>query len=114
MISQVTKSHSCDYHEALPPERIAGFFEKPALDGRSYRVIKLKNRLEALLIHDPHTERVSGALDVNVGSFSDPVDIPGIAHAVEHLLFMGTEKVSSRRPIRSAIALDIMVFSPFA
>ncbi len=114
MISQVTKSHSCDYHEALPPERIAGFFEKPALDGRSYRVIKLKNRLEALLIHDPHTERVSGALDVNVGSFSDPVDIPGIAHAVEHLLFMGTKKVSSGRPIGSAIASDAKVFSPFA
>jgi insulysin len=32
-------------------------------------------------------------LDVNVGSFSDPKDMPGLAHAVEHMLFMGTEKV---------------------
>jgi predicted Zn-dependent peptidase len=32
-------------------------------------------------------------MDVNVGSFSDVKELPGIAHAVEHLLFMGTEKV---------------------
>ncbi|GLA67965.1 insulinase (Peptidase M16) [Aspergillus tubingensis] len=31
-------------------------------------------------------------MDVNVGSFSDPDDLPGTAHAVEHLCFMGTEK----------------------
>jgi insulysin len=70
--------------------------ERPALDNRSYRVIKLPNKLEALLIHDPDTDKVSAALDVNVGSFSDGDDMPGMAHAVEHLLFMGTEKV--RRP----------------
>jgi insulysin len=52
----------------------------------------LPNRLEVLLIHDPKTDKASAALDVNVGSFSDSEDMPGIAHAVEHLLFMGTEK----------------------
>ncbi|KAA8563846.1 hypothetical protein EYC84_011861 [Monilinia fructicola] len=31
-------------------------------------------------------------MDVNVGNFSDPEDFPGMAHAVEHLLFMGTKK----------------------
>ena len=30
---------------------------------------------------------------MGVGSFSDDDDMPGMAHAVEHLLFMGTEKV---------------------
>ena len=76
-----------------PPERIADDLERPELDKRLYRVIKLPNQLEALLIHDPETDKASGALDVNVGSFSDAEDMPGIAHAVEHLLFMGTEKV---------------------
>ncbi len=38
-------------------------------------------------------DKASAAMDVNVGSFSDQEDMPGIAHAVEHLLFMGTEKV---------------------
>ncbi|CAI6303660.1 unnamed protein product [Periconia digitata] len=66
--------------------------ERPALDDRSYRITTLANQLEVLLIHDPKTDQASAALDVNVGSFSDWEDLPGIAHAVEHLLFMGTEK----------------------
>lgn len=75
-------------------ERLADGLEKPSLDNRSYRVIKLPNQLEALLIHDPDTDKASAAMDVNVGSFSDAEEMPGMAHAVEHLLFMGTEKVS--------------------
>jgi insulysin len=66
--------------------------EKSQLDDRSYRIITLPNLLEVLLIHDAKTYEASAALDVNVGSFSDAPDMPGIAHAVEHLLFMGTEK----------------------
>ncbi|WZH44856.1 Metalloenzyme LuxS/M16 peptidase-like protein [Fusarium acuminatum] len=66
--------------------------EKPSLDDRDYRVIRLDNELEALLVHDPDTDKASAALDVNVGNFSDESDIPGMAHAVEHLLFMGTKK----------------------
>jgi insulysin len=67
--------------------------EKPQLDNRTYRVVRLANDLEALLIHDPDTDKASAAMDVNIGSFSDADDMPGMAHAVEHLLFMGTEKV---------------------
>jgi insulysin len=74
-------------------ERLADKIDKPLLDDRSYRVIKLPNQLEALLIHDADTDKASAAMDVNVGSFSDVKELPGIAHAVEHLLFMGTEKV---------------------
>lgn len=67
--------------------------ERAEVDDRSYRIITLPNQLEVLLIHDATTDKASAALDVNVGSFSDAEDMPGIAHAVEHLLFMGTEKV---------------------
>lgn len=76
-----------------PIERVAERLEKPALDDRSYRVVQLPNRLEALLVHDPDTDKASASVNVNVGSFSDADDMPGMAHAVEHLLFMGTEKV---------------------
>jgi hypothetical protein len=85
-----------DRHKPAPQHGavvISDFMEKPALDIRSYRVILLENHLEALLINDPETDKASAALDVNVGSFSDPKDMPGLAHAVEHMLFMGTEKV---------------------
>jgi len=75
---------------------LADKLEKPLLDNRSYRVVKLSNELEALLIHDPDTDKASAAMDINVGSFSDAEDLPGMAHAVEHLLFMGTEKVRVR------------------
>jgi hypothetical protein len=74
---------------------VTNAMEKPSLDIRSYRVIRLLNQLEVLLIHDPETDKASAALDVNVGSFSDPKDMPGLAHAVEHMLFMGTEKVNN-------------------
>ena len=75
-------------------ESISDTMEKPLLDDRSYRVIQLPNQLEILLIHDPNTDKAAAAMDVNVGSFSDPNDLPGTAHAVEHLCFMGTKKVS--------------------
>ncbi|KAK4156700.1 ubiquitin carboxyl-terminal hydrolase [Chaetomidium leptoderma] len=73
-------------------EIVTDRLEKPSLDDRSYRVIRLPNQLEALIVHDPKTDKASAAMDVNVGSFSDEDDMPGMAHAVEHLLFMGNKK----------------------
>ncbi|KAK6079970.1 peptidase M16 inactive domain-containing protein [Seiridium cupressi] len=73
-------------------ERVTDKLETPSLDDRSYRVIRLSNQLEALLVHDAETDKASAAMDVNVGNFSDEDDMPGMAHAVEHLLFMGTKK----------------------
>lgn len=82
-----------------PVERIADRLEAPELDDRSYRVIRLPNKLEALLVHDAETDKASASVNVNVGAFSDADDMPGMAHAVEHLLFMGTKKVpKTRRP----------------
>lgn len=81
-------------------KRITDSLEKPALDDRTYRVIQLPNRLEALLAHDPNTDKASASVNVNVGSFSDADDMPGMAHAVEHLLFMGTKKVGALTALR--------------
>jgi insulysin len=83
--------------------RVTDDLEKPALDDRSYRVIRLPNKLEALLVHDPDTDKASASLNVNVGSFSDEDDMPGMAHAVEHALFMGTKKVCSSRYVIAII-----------
>ncbi|KAF9777119.1 hypothetical protein IL306_004607, partial [Fusarium sp. DS 682] len=68
----------------IPVTLVTDSLEKPSLDDRDYRVIRLDNELEALLVHDPETDKASAALDVNVGNFSDESDIPGMAHAVEH------------------------------
>lgn len=68
--------------------------EKPLLDDRKYRYIKLEqNSLHVLLISDEQADKSAASLDVNVGSFADKeYKISGLAHFCEHLLFMGTEK----------------------
>eukprot|EP00698_Gefionella_okellyi_P003046 TRINITY_DN12867_c0_g1_i1.p1 TRINITY_DN12867_c0_g1~~TRINITY_DN12867_c0_g1_i1.p1 ORF type:complete len:1029 (+),score=222.97 TRINITY_DN12867_c0_g1_i1:180-3089(+) len=65
---------------------------RSAYDQRDYRHITLPNELQSLLISDPTTDRAAAALDVNVGHFMDPEDIPGLAHFCEHMLFLGTTK----------------------
>lgn len=71
---------------------VADQIDKPEVDSRSYRIVRLDNELEALLVHDPDTDKASAALDVHVGHLSDPPNAAGLAHFCEHLLFMGTEK----------------------
>ena len=46
----------------------------------------LENELEVLLVQDADTDKASAAMDVNVGNFSDPKDMPGLAHCVEHIV----------------------------
>lgn len=72
--------------------RLSENVEVSASDEREYRVITLPNKLQALLIHDPTTDKAAAALDVCIGHLSDPDEIPGLAHFLEHMLFMGTEK----------------------
>ncbi|GJE87118.1 insulin-degrading enzyme [Phanerochaete sordida] len=64
---------------------------KSEQDDREYRVIKLENGLEAMLVHDAKGDKAAASLDVGVGHLQDPDDMPGLAHFCEHLLFMGTE-----------------------
>lgn len=77
---------------------------KPDIDDRNYRMIKLDNELVALLINDPATDKSAAALDVNVGSFNDPRDLPGLAHFCEHLLFLGTEKYPKENDYNSYLS----------
>jgi secreted Zn-dependent insulinase-like peptidase len=61
-------------------------------DNRDYLPHQLKNGLRVLLISDPDTDKSAAALDVRVGSGSDPAERPGLAHLLEHMLFLGTEQ----------------------
>ncbi|XP_076831395.1 insulin-degrading enzyme isoform X2 [Brachyhypopomus gauderio] len=61
-------------------------------DKREYRGLEFTNGLKAMLISDPTTDKASAALDVHIGSLSDPPNISGLAHFCEHMLFLGTEK----------------------
>ncbi|MES1922343.1 hypothetical protein MHBO_003851 [Bonamia ostreae] len=61
-------------------------------DERQYRIAVLKNGIKAVLVSDPETEKGAVCMRVGIGSFSDPVDLPGTAHFLEHMLFLGTQK----------------------
>ncbi|MGR5220171.1 insulinase family protein [Vibrio parahaemolyticus] len=61
-------------------------------DNRSYRYLTLNNELRVLLIQDPKAQKSAAALAVNVGHFDDPSDREGLAHYLEHMLFLGTKK----------------------
>lgn len=66
--------------------------EKSVNDDRKYRLITLENKLTAMLISSPEADQAAASMDVNVGHFSDPEELPGLAHFLEHMLFLGTTK----------------------
>ncbi|XP_024393849.1 insulin-degrading enzyme-like 1, peroxisomal isoform X2 [Physcomitrium patens] len=65
---------------------------KPRTDKRDYRCVGLGNALQALIISDPETDKAAASMVVNVGSFSDPKGLEGLAHFLEHMLFFSSEK----------------------
>ncbi|MBK5413754.1 pyrroloquinoline quinone biosynthesis protein PqqF [Pseudomonas sp. TH31] len=52
----------------------------------------LANGLRVTLRHAPNLKRSAAALRVAAGSHDVPLAWPGLAHFVEHLLFLGTER----------------------
>ena len=48
--------------------------------------------MKVLLISDPNADNAAAALDVHAGSFLDPKEWEGLAHFLEHMLFLGTKK----------------------
>ncbi|KAG5680610.1 hypothetical protein PVAND_010104 [Polypedilum vanderplanki] len=93
-------------------------------DKKEYRLIKLKNGLKALLIKtftdvdktDPDENCASASLMVSIGSFHEPREIGGLAHFLEHMIFMGNRKypeesgfndfVTANRGRRNAMTSD--------
>jgi secreted Zn-dependent insulinase-like peptidase len=73
---------------AQPAEAIV----KSPHDQRQYEYVVLPNNLRVLLISDAKTDRAAAALEVGIGSSSDPDDRLGLAHFLEHMLFLGTKK----------------------
>lgn len=89
---------------------ITMFPNKSLSDYRNYKIINLENGIKVLLVSDirPKTLRqdiasvsndeeeentlAAAALCVNAGSFHEPSDVPGLAHFLEHMVFMGSEK----------------------
>ncbi len=65
---------------------------KSDVDQRSYKNIELSNGMKVLLISDPAADKAAAAVDVATGSNNDPLQRQGLAHFLEHMLFLGTKK----------------------
>ena len=65
---------------------------KGAQDTRDYRYLELPNRLRVMLVSDPATDKAAASMHVRAGSGNDPVSRQGLAHFLEHMLFLGTAK----------------------
>ncbi|XP_060660228.1 nardilysin [Drosophila nasuta] len=106
--------------------------DKSEGDKKQYRILNLSNGVNAMLISDPTTPEGSAsslsaaktpskqsstttleqfhgklaacAVLVNVGSFSEPYEYPGMAHFLEHMIFMGSTKYPEENAFDSFIA----------
>ena len=84
--SIVTPSHQASSSTLNP------VINKGQIDQREYQYLTLSNQLQVLLISDKDADKAAASLDVYVGSSDDPVDREGLAHFLEHMLFLGTQK----------------------
>ncbi len=66
--------------------------QKGSIDDRQYQYLVLKNELKVLLISDANADKAAASMDVNVGSYHDPIDRDDLAHFLEHMLILGTKK----------------------
>ena len=76
---------------------------KSPIDKKQYRYLELDNRLKVLLISNSETDKAAAALDVYAGSGADPKGWQGLAHFLEHMLFLGTKKYPTTDEYQSFI-----------
>jgi insulysin len=65
--------------------------------GYQERRIRLKNGLEAWLIHVPSIPLSSTAIAFGVGSADDPVEHMGLSHFLEHMVFLGSRRFNEEK-----------------
>ncbi len=83
-----------NFSAALRAQVPAGIPPRPQApnDESAYRRLTLDNGLRVILLSDPKFNKSSAALAVGTGSYRDPASRQGLAHFLEHMLFLGTAK----------------------
>lgn len=64
--------------------------------GRHASSVRLGNGLRVNLISDPAATRAAALMQVDAGSYHEPLAWPGLAHLLEHMLFRGSERFQAR------------------
>lgn len=89
-IQSVLISNETHFFEEIQDEAQLSILN-PSFAERKMAKIRLQNGLEAYLVSDPAVEQSAAGLAVEAGSWNDPKEYPGMAHFLEHMLFMGTK-----------------------
>lgn len=64
----------------------------PVNDKSEHKVVKLNNDLQIMFIQNDKENFSSAYMYVGVGNIDNPPNIDGLAHFLEHMLFMGSDK----------------------
>lgn len=90
----VSACHHIESEKTQPtaPAATTHSIHKSPNDDRRYAAITLPNGLQVVLVSDPTLENAAATLALPVGSAQDPADFEGMAHYLEHMLFLGTQK----------------------
>jgi coenzyme PQQ biosynthesis probable peptidase PqqF len=75
----------------------------PALNHPHPHTETLANGLRVTLRHAPDLKRSAAALRVAAGSHDVPLAWPGLAHFLEHLLFLGTERFPASQALMAYV-----------
>ena len=78
--------------DSVSAQQLQGQVRISPNDKRAYKTLVLPNKLEVLLVSDPDAKKSAAALSVGVGLLQDPMSQQGMAHYLEHMLFLGTER----------------------
>ncbi len=58
--------------------------------------LRLSNGLHVTLLHAPWLNRCGAALRIDAGSHDEPPEYPGLAHFLEHLVFLGSRHFTAQ------------------
>eukprot|EP00899_Mesostigma_viride_P015858 jgi/Mesvir1/24273/Mv10973-RA.1 len=78
---------------------------KSNLDERNYRCFRLSsNDIRVAVVQDPATVFSAACVNVNVGYFADPEELQGLAHFLEHMVHLGTDKYPDETAYKAFLA----------
>lgn len=75
--------------------------EKSNIDKREYEYLNLNNGLQCIIIKDSDENLCGACLNIHVGSVNEKID--GLAHFLEHMVFMGSKKYPDSNDFMSSI-----------
>jgi protease-3 len=89
-----------------------GIYKSPN-DDRAYATFTLPNGLEVIVVSDKDAEMAAVSLSVGVGSYQDPDQHLGLAHYLEHMLFLGTEKYPEPNSLQKFVDMNAGMWNAY-